>query len=47
MNELHWRVREENETRFVASQGGAPTTEATVGPSDKLEVGRLMTMVFE
>lgn len=35
------------QSQVVASQGGAPATEATVGPSDKLEAGRSMRMVFE
>lgn len=47
MNKLFRRVRGENKARCVASQGGDPATEATVGPSDKLEAGRLMRMVFE
>ena len=47
MNTPFWRVRGENQAGFVASQGGAPATEATVGPSDKLEAGRPMRMVSE
>lgn len=47
MKELHWRFRGENKTRFIAGQGGAPATEANVGPSDKLEVGRLTRLVCE
>lgn len=46
-NTLYWRVRGENKARLVASQGGAPATEATVRPSDKLEAGRLLRTVFE